>query len=61
MYLAKRCKLILNTVRTLLHKSDSLGLRPHLDYSIESGLDVGQEINIGSGKFGKNNKRMALN
>ena len=38
----------------------SLGLRPHLDYSIESGLDVGQEINIGSGKFGKNNKRRVL-
>ena len=28
---------------------------------LESGLDVGQGINIGHGKFGKNIKRRALN
>ena len=26
-----------------------------------SGIDIGQEINVGPGKFGKNNKRRALN
>ena len=29
--------------------------------TLESGMDVGQEINVGPGKFGKNNKRRALN
>ena len=26
-----------------------------------SGIDIGQEINVGPGKFGKKNKRRALN
>ena len=26
-----------------------------------SGIDIGQEINVGPGKFGKKNKCMALN
>jgi hypothetical protein len=30
-------------------------------YTLELGLDVGKEINIGPGKFGKNNKHRALN
>ena len=30
-------------------------------FTLDSGIDVGQEINIGTGKFGKNNKRRALN
>ena len=29
--------------------------------TLESGIDVGQGINVGPGKFGKNNKLMALN
>jgi hypothetical protein len=29
--------------------------------TIESGIDVGQRINVGCGKFGKKNKRRALN
>jgi hypothetical protein len=29
--------------------------------TLDSGIDVGQEINIGPGKFGKNDKRRALN
>ena len=29
--------------------------------TLESGIDVGQEINVGPGKFGKKNKRRALN
>ena len=29
--------------------------------TLDSGIDVGQGINVGSGKFGKKNKRRALN
>ncbi len=29
--------------------------------TLESGIDVGQLINVGPGKFGKNNKHRALN
>ena len=29
--------------------------------TLESGIDVGQGINVGPGKFGKKNKRRALN
>ena len=29
--------------------------------TLESGIDVGQLINVGPGKFGKKNKRRALN
>ena len=32
-----------------------------LTYTLESGIDVGQGINVGPGKFGKKNKRRALN
>ena len=32
-----------------------------LQYTLESGIDVGQGINIGPGKFVKNNKRRVLN
>ena len=32
-----------------------------LQFTLESGIDVGQGINIGPGKFVKNNKRRALN
>ena len=28
---------------------------------LESGIDVGQEINVGPGKFVKKNKRRAMN
>ena len=31
------------------------------NHTLASGIDVGQGINIGSGKFGKNNKCRALN
>ena len=30
-------------------------------YTLESGIDVGQGINVGPGKLGKKNKRRALN
>ena len=30
-------------------------------FTLESGIDVRQGINVGPGKFGKNNKRRALN
>ena len=30
-------------------------------YTLESGIDVGQEINVGPGKFVKKNKRRAFN
>ena len=30
-------------------------------YTLESRIDVGQGINVGPGKFGKNNKRRAWN
>ena len=29
--------------------------------TLESGIDVGQGINVGPGKFGKKNKHRALN
>ena len=29
--------------------------------TLASGIDLGQEINVGPGKFGKKNKRRALN
>ena len=29
--------------------------------TLESGIDVGQGINVGPGKFGKNNKRRPWN
>ena len=29
--------------------------------TLDSGIDVGQGINVGPGKFGKNDKRRALN
>jgi hypothetical protein len=32
-----------------------------LQLTLESGIDVGQWINVGLGKFGKKNKRRALN
>jgi hypothetical protein len=32
-----------------------------LQYTLESGIDVGQVKNIGPGKFVKDNKRRALN
>ena len=31
------------------------------EYTLDSGVDVGQEINVWSGKFGKKNKCKALN
>ena len=33
----------------------------HLLHTLDSGIDVGQGINIGPGTFGKMNKRRALN
>ena len=30
-------------------------------FTLESGIDVGQGINVGPGKLGKKNKRRALN
>ena len=30
-------------------------------YTLDSGIDVGQEINVGHRKFGKNDKYRALN
>ena len=30
-------------------------------FTLESGIDVGQEITVGPGKFGKKNKRRAFN
>ena len=30
-------------------------------HTLDSGIDVGQKINVGPGKFGKNNKCRALN
>ena len=30
-------------------------------HALESGIDVGQGINVGPGKLGKKNKRRALN
>ena len=30
-------------------------------HTLDSGIDVGQKINVGPGKFGKNNNRRALN
>jgi hypothetical protein len=32
-----------------------------LQHTLESGIDVGQGINVGPGKFAKKNKHMALN
>ena len=32
-----------------------------LQSTLESGIDVGQGINVGPGKLGKKNKRRALN
>ena len=32
-----------------------------IELTLESGIDVGQLINVGPGKFGKKNKRRALN
>ena len=29
--------------------------------TLDSGIDVGQKINVGPGNFGKNDKRRALN
>ena len=29
--------------------------------TLESGIDIGQGINVGLGKFAKNNKRRTLN
>ena len=34
---------------------------PVIPYTLESGIDVGQGINVGPGKLGKKNKRRALN
>ena len=34
---------------------------PKLQPTLQSGIDVGQGINVGPGKFGKKNKRRALN
>ena len=33
----------------------------HIWTTLASGIDVGQGINVGPGKFGKKNKRRALN
>ena len=32
-----------------------------IEITLASGIDVGQGINVGPGKFGKKNKRRALN
>ena len=37
---------------------DSKGFIQHI---LDSGIDVGQGIHVGPGKFGKKNKRRALN
>ena len=37
---------------------DKSGGKPN---TLDSGIDVGQRINVGPGNFGKNNKRRALN
>ena len=34
---------------------------PEQANTLESGIDVGQGINVGPGKLGKKNKRRALN
>ena len=34
---------------------------PTQHYTLESGIDVGQGINVGPGKFVRNIKRRALN
>ena len=33
----------------------------YIPSTLESGMDVGQEINVGPGKLGKKNKRRGLN
>ena len=40
---------------------DLLGSQAIVWCILESGIDLGQGINVGSGKFDKNNKHMALN
>ena len=35
--------------------------RPDNNITLDSGIDVGQGINVGPGKFGKKNKCRALN
>ena len=41
--------------------SDFYSNGPRLCFTLESGIDVGQGINVGPGKLGKKNKRRALN
>ena len=41
---------------TIINVSDVVWL-----FTLESGIDVGQGINVGPGKFVKKNKRRALN
>ena len=48
--------------RLVQHRLDAKVSRGFLSNStLESGIDVGQKINVRPGKLGKNNKRMALN
>ena len=41
----------------MIHNTKKLGKRETI--LAYSGIDVGQEINVGPGKFGKKNKRWA--
>ena len=43
----------------MIHNTKKLGKRETI--LAYSGIDVGQEINVGPGKFGKKNKRRAVN
>ena len=44
----------------MLWKGMPRGMDDNKKYS-DSGIDLGQGINVGPGKFGKKNKRRALN
>ena len=58
---------VLHTLTLRLLKTFSLKESAFEDYwikepgTLESGIDVGQGINVGPGKLGKKNKRRALN
>ena len=47
-------------VFNMLWKGMPRGMDDNKKYS-DSGIDLGQGINVGPGKFGKKNKRRALN
>ena len=38
-----------------------MNMSKKIEITLASGIDVGQGINVGPGKFGKKNKRRALN